>query len=243
MNNTIYYMIMTHGGIPGKVINDEFVPNTFTLPNEVKYFNKITKVIPGSVNICYNGDSVYMDYYIKTVELLMNKDIVGKELSKQLKKMHSHEDNNYKTYFNSKSKSKTNSKTSSLKKAEYDLLKNKVISFSSIDNLHNKTFINKVFQLNKDKKRFTNDIRVLKQNGGLLYDDDYIMKMYFNNTINMKTLVDFSLKMGYNNIIIIDLSCESLYLADNGKELTSSKVKTFRNMTKDQYWGGKSKTR
>jgi hypothetical protein len=230
MNNTIYYCVLTHGLVPGKYNGIDFIPETFVLPKQVKYFNKQTKVVPGINNICFYGTSNYFDYYLPLIELLKNKDMTGRELSKHLMRFKSAEDK----YSVKKGKS------TSIEKSINEVLKNKIISFPSIDNKLNNEFINKIFTTN-DTKNFQ-DIFVVKQSGGDLMDGEPIIELYFKkDVVSLKQLINFSINKGYYNIIIVDLSCESLYDLKTKEfiNIQSKQSKQFRNTTKDKYWGGR----
>jgi hypothetical protein len=194
-------------------------------------------VVPGINNICFYGTSNYFDYYEPLIELLKNKDMVGRELSKYLMRLKSAEDKY--SVKNSKSKSK------SIEKSINEVLRNKIIGFPSIDNKLNNEFINKIFTTNNTKN--FQDIFVVKQSGGDLMDEEPILEPYFKKdkngsyVVSLKQLINFSINKGYYNIIIVDLSCESLYDLHTKAfvNIQSKQSKQFRNTTKGKYWGGR----
>jgi hypothetical protein len=244
----IYYFITTHGGIPGYYDNNEFVPFKFEIPKELTFVNKITQAPLG----IYNVGNEQTDMKIKNelsehVEDYYNNRIFGNKLANEIGNLQSALEAKVQ---HTQNINKISPNMSKLDNAKLELYRHMGRQFHSVDNKQTNEFIDKQYSIDHKSDGAYRNIYVLFQQGGDLHKNDKILESIYDRKILRSTgiygttlskLLDFSLSKGYKNVIIIDLSCESCYNIDTGKELDiqSRSIRQYRNESKRQkLWGG-----
>jgi hypothetical protein len=259
MNNDpiVYYVITTHGSIPGYYENNEFNPVYFHIPDELNYVNKITQAPLGIYNIGNEPNDMNIKNEISTmIEDTYNQKIFGKELANKINELNSVliSRAQYNEYGNIGKRLGSVKNLNEYQKGALELYRNIRKEFHSIDNKQSDKFIDKKYLVNYKTDGKYRNIYVIYQNGGELRMNDKILDLYFVNKqftrsttiygINLSELLNFSIEKGYKNVVIIDLSCESCYDFNTNKEIDiqSRSMRQYRNESKRQkLWGGRKK--